>query len=693
MKKPLISVLLPIYKTPEKYLIECVESILSQTFTDFEFLILDDCPEDKNAENIIRKYSDKRIKYYRNSENLGISGSRNKLLDLSNGQYLAVMDHDDISLPTRFEEQVQFLEAHPEIGVVGCWYQRFPNQKLKKKPILDEDIKHNLFDGCPILHPASMIRKSVLEENNIRYEAEFSPAEDLALWCRLSKVTCFANIPKVLFNYRDYGNNTSKLFHNKLMTEGEHARERLKTENPELWQRAKIAKQNKGKFFSKQIFPILDGYERDYKLFGLPIIQEKYTTTSFCKQFCGIKFFEEIQQGDLITLKLLSISIKKTRESLITENAVNTYKKLHSKPLVIFFDHALGGGTETYFRNQCNELLPNFDLIRIQYLPKKLKYKISFYISPDDYKFIYIKDINNFYKYILDFHPQEIVVNNLVGYASSEAMLFFIGNLKKELKNVKVSARGHDFHSICPSYNLLSSQNKFCNVPVAENCKKCFHSLRLADNQVQHRNLMSGATDIVLWRQNWQKFYEEIVDELIVFGEAIKEIFEKAYPCLASKITVIPHKVAPLREVKIIDHEEINICILGNIKLLCKGKQIVKDMALSAAGKKINIIVLGGFEKKAENVINIGKYKRNLLPHIIEEQKIDIVFIPSIWPETFSYTTAEAMLMGLPVACFDIGTPAERIKKYSKGLVISNPDAQTALNEIIEFVIRMRKSA
>lgn len=693
MKKPVISVLLPVYKTDEKYLRECINSILSQTFRDFELLILNDCPEDTHTESIIKEYQDSRIKYYRNSENLGISGSRNRLLDLAQGKYLAVMDHDDISLPTRFEEQAAFLDINPEIGAVGSWYIRFPKYKLKKKPIDDEDIKQSLFDSCPILHPSSMLRKSVLDEHHLRYEEEFSPAEDLALWCRLSAMTQFANIPKVLFKYRDYGDNTSKKRYDKLMAEGKRARDRLKEENPELWMRREAARKRKQKVFSKQLFHIPHGYERDYCLFSLPVIREIYTPDLQRKSFCRIPVYEKARSGDAISVKFLSVPVKTLRESAEIQKAVNTYKNIQKKPLIIFFDHALGGGTETYFRNQLKELAQEHDIIRIQYLPKKLEYKISFYVPAYEPFFVTAADISRFKDYIIDFAPKEIVVNNLVGYSSAENILKLISEIKNKLKNVKVSGRGHDFNSICPSYNLLSAQNKFCNLPSTDCCQKCFKALRLADNPVQHRNLMSGAKDIVSWRRNWQNFYENVVDEMIVFGEAIKEIFEKAYPKLAPKITVIPHKVAPLRKVTPPPHDEINICILGNIKLICKGKQIIKDMAGMIAGKNVNIVVLGGFEKKVKNIINIGKYQRNELPKIIEEQKIDLVFIPSIWPETFSYTTAEAMLMGLPVACFDIGTPAERVKKYDKGLIISKVDAKTALDEITDYINRTRNEA
>lgn len=102
---PKISVLMPVYKTPEPFLREAVESILNQTAENFEFLILDDCPEDRAAEAVIASYDDARIKYFRNERNLGIAGSRNRLMEMATGDYLAVADHDDVSLPQRLEKK------------------------------------------------------------------------------------------------------------------------------------------------------------------------------------------------------------------------------------------------------------------------------------------------------------------------------------------------------------------------------------------------------------------------------------------------------------------------------------------------------------------------------------------------------------------------------------------------------------
>ena len=231
---PLVSVLMPIYKTNPEHLKEAIESILNQTFTDFEFLILDDCPTD-DREDIVKSFQDSRINYLKNDKNSGITSSRNKLIELAKGKYLAVMDHDDISLAERFEEQIRVLDAHPEIGVVGCWVERFPNIKIAKYPENNKDIEQYLMQGCAVAHTAAMIRKSVLTDNNIYYEAEFSPSEDYRLWCMLIGKTQFYNIPKVLMKYRIHDNNTTKTQLNKMNTATDAIHKFVRTEHPDIW--------------------------------------------------------------------------------------------------------------------------------------------------------------------------------------------------------------------------------------------------------------------------------------------------------------------------------------------------------------------------------------------------------------------------------------------------------------------------
>ncbi|MFT5919102.1 MAG: glycosyltransferase involved in cell wall biosynthesis, partial [Granulosicoccus sp.] len=114
---PLVTVLLPVYNA-EKFLEQAIRSVLDQTFTEFEFLIINDGSTDR-SEEIIVSFNDSRIRYIKNETNLKLIKTLNKGIEFASGKYIARMDADDISLPTRFEQQVALLEKQPEIGVCG----------------------------------------------------------------------------------------------------------------------------------------------------------------------------------------------------------------------------------------------------------------------------------------------------------------------------------------------------------------------------------------------------------------------------------------------------------------------------------------------------------------------------------------------------------------------------------------------
>ena len=262
---PKISVLIPTYNTREEYLREAIESVLRQTFADFEFIILDDCSPDPNVEKVVKSYADSRIRFYKNEQNIGISKTRNKLIELARGEYLAVMDHDDVSLPERFEKEAAYLDTHPDVGLVSCKAEKFPHGGLTKNPENDKDIKLAMMRSCPITHSACMIRKSVLVDNDIRYEEEFSPSEDYALYVRLMKVTKFHNLPEVLFRYRWHATNTSITQADKMERATFALQSILKTENPALYNEFLLCATHTARVRLFGFIPVLKIVSRGYR--------------------------------------------------------------------------------------------------------------------------------------------------------------------------------------------------------------------------------------------------------------------------------------------------------------------------------------------------------------------------------------------------------------------------------------------
>ncbi|MFH0846036.1 MAG: glycosyltransferase family 2 protein [Patescibacteria group bacterium] len=213
IKNPKITVLMPVYNS-EKYLKKSIESILNQTFTDFEFLIINDGSTD-NSEKIIKSYNDSRIKLISNEVNLGVIKSLNKGLDQARGEYIARMDADDISFPKRLEIQIKFMKKNPHIGIAGSWAKIIiGNKKINKysKPISHpEKIKIALLFRCIIIHPSIITRKNILEKYNLRYNINYEHAEDYGLWSNAVKYFPITNIKKALIQYRIHDSNTGKI--------------------------------------------------------------------------------------------------------------------------------------------------------------------------------------------------------------------------------------------------------------------------------------------------------------------------------------------------------------------------------------------------------------------------------------------------------------------------------------------------
>lgn len=248
---PKVSVLTPVYNTKEDYLRECIESILNQTYTDFEFIILNDASTDPNVEAVVKSYADSRIVYAVNDKNLGISETRNKLIKMARGEYLAIFDHDDISLPDRLYEQVSYLDEHPEVGLVSSWNEDFGGRhgtRIISNPEHSLEIKEGLLTRCVISHSACMLRKSVLEKYGIFYEEAYSPAEDYALFCRLLGKTEFYNFQRPLIRYRNHRENTTHKHYEKMRLRIKAIRSSVQREYQELWDRVRFGCFRKKRF-------------------------------------------------------------------------------------------------------------------------------------------------------------------------------------------------------------------------------------------------------------------------------------------------------------------------------------------------------------------------------------------------------------------------------------------------------------
>ena len=201
-KKPKVSFLLPTYNS-EKYLIQCVNSILNQTYQDFEVVVVDDASKD-NTRQILESYNDERIRIVDGPHN-GLAAALNLGIKKAKGEYIARIDADDLALPTRIEKQTAYLDKHTDISIVGSWQEHFGNRIFIHQAAADwEELKASLIFRCDLCHSTLMLRKSDLIKYNLFYP-ENSLQEDYELWCKAIKYIKFANIPEILGMYRVSG--------------------------------------------------------------------------------------------------------------------------------------------------------------------------------------------------------------------------------------------------------------------------------------------------------------------------------------------------------------------------------------------------------------------------------------------------------------------------------------------------------
>ncbi|MBR1648191.1 MAG: glycosyltransferase family 4 protein [Alphaproteobacteria bacterium] len=413
------------------------------------------------------------------------------------------------------------------------------------------------------------------------------------------------------------------------------------------------------------------------KLGGIVILKKVTEVNKVSYKFFGIPF------GTYANKKM------PTADKMQPISAFYTQKV---NPKHLWIDHSLGGGTDVYSQKQFNNLKSKQQIWRVQYFPAYQKFLITV-IDGENTTRYWIEDKPKLKNVLQKANFSEITVNNLVGYNNSLEMLEMVKELKSNTAPApKVSFRGHDFQAICPSFNLLDKKQRFCGLKNLQTCEKCLPQIKLGTNSFEDKILRSGAENIAAWRKSWGEFFSQTIDEMIVFAPVIRDMFINIYPFLQNKIKVIPHQVQLLQKAEIPPHKGINIAVLGEISLPQKGNKIIRQMCKVLPNyRDVKIIIIGKYHQPPRNLRVTGRYNPQDLPQIMQKEKIDVIFIPSIWPETFSYTTAEAISMGLPVACYDLGAQAEQVKAYAEGLILQDMNPTADLYELINFVLKLRK--
>jgi glycosyltransferase involved in cell wall biosynthesis len=217
--EPLVSVVLPVYNCA-LYIEDAVNSILMQTFTDFELLIIDDCSTDNTIE-LIELYQDSRIIIKKKGHNKGLIDSLNYGFEIARGKYIARMDGDDISAVDRFQKQYDILENNPEIDVCGCWLQEFGKKhRIIQHKQNHEQIAANMLLSCSMTMGSVMLNRKAVE--GYKFDENKKHVEDYDFWSRIAWSCTFYNIQEVLYYYRMHETQVSTI-HKPLQVQGDIA--------------------------------------------------------------------------------------------------------------------------------------------------------------------------------------------------------------------------------------------------------------------------------------------------------------------------------------------------------------------------------------------------------------------------------------------------------------------------------------
>lgn len=348
------------------------------------------------------------------------------------------------------------------------------------------------------------------------------------------------------------------------------------------------------------------------------------------------------------------------------------------RPEKIFaaIDHDLGGGASSYLAQKRNLSVDQghaFVIIRYNFIQNY--YPVVFYYGKEKTK-LFVKEQMDIIKALEFLKPDELWVNELVTYPR---IYEFMDRIREFAAGSSIVLKMllHDYFAVCPTINLLDAKKQYCRIPEHGICRECFETC--------NPDLNEEYTSMDVWRSKWKEFLEAC-SSVVVFSKDSRKILEQVYGKLPN-VELIPHQIGYMPSIQK-KYKMSNAFTIGLLGVLTKhkGAEIIKELAaeIEKEGLNIRIKLIGTSAEKIESPVfsETGKYTRDSIPYLTLKEDVDIFLIPSIWPETFSYTAEEVMKMGMPVMCFDIGAPAERVSEYRRGIIIPEMTAGAILNEI-----------
>lgn len=286
--------------------------------------------------------------------------------------------------------------------------------------------------------------------------------------------------------------------------------------------------------------------------------------------------------------------------------------------------------------------------------------------------------------------PRSVLLNNLASFPDVPGTIALARQLYSG-ERISLELPLHDYLAVCPSFNLLDDRQEFCGVPGVERCRDCIARVELPFPT------RDGPPNIDAWRSVWAGLLDRGC-QIVAFSQSSCDLLERAYPMLDPRLVELrPHTVdyLPRRAVAFAFDAPLHIGVVGEISF-AKGAQVVAQLAAALRRREsaVRLSVIGTLDKRyADGVAQTGRYQAADLPRLLAEAGVNVCLVPSIWPETFCYVAEEVMRLGYPLATFDLGAPAERLRTYRYGHLLDCRDADEILDELATFWQALRRKA
>ena len=351
----------------------------------------------------------------------------------------------------------------------------------------------------------------------------------------------------------------------------------------------------------------------------------------------------------------------------------------------LVFDHNMGGGANLYRRTVVDERVASGRIVLLcTYNLPTLDYRLHCFAPGAKEQIFRISSFVVLESLLDEASVDELFLNSPVSFDEPLMFAEWLATMRTLHPKTRLTVAAHDYFSVCPSFVLLNAEGRYCGIPKISECATCLKNHRAS------YIALSPRTEIGAWRAVWGRCLAA-ADEVRCFSESTRRLLLRAYPSLErGRISLVPHRVdyKPDRLPKADHSAPLSIGILGHISVQ-KGALVVKEMVreIERQREDIRVVVIGTLDAApdSERLVVTGSYQREELASLIEAHRINMLFFPSICPETFSYVIEEMMRLDLPIVAFDLGAPAERLRNYSASRLCKDVSAQAALTALVEY--------